>query len=382
MALPVPLWRAAALGALAALLAGCGPTSKLLRQELERGAPGTYVAGVPFVRQVRDGCGPAALASLAQYHGLELTQEQIAREVFLPSISATLTIDLQRCAQRYGLWCHSGRGTPGEVRTWLDRGVPVVALLRLGPWAGRQFHYVVVTGYHAGRRCFIAHTGYLSNRPISYERFVRELADGGGWLLAACPPERVSWPLSADGHNDLGLLFERQGKLPRARAEYEKAIAAEPGKPVFHFNLGNALARLGQPAEAERAYREAIRLRPAFADAHNNLANLLLDLGRRHEACREARRAVEIDGPRAAYYFDTLGRVLASLESYPAAASAFRRALDEAGKDAEMAAGARLGLIEALLGAGDRGQAIAEKDRLLASTSDPALRRRADQLLK
>jgi len=362
--------------------AGCGPTFKTLRDELAQGAPGAHIPGVPFVRQARNRCGPAALAAVAAFYKLPVTEQKIADEVFLHSINGTLTIDMQRFAQGQGLWCHSGQGTAEDVRRWLDRGVPVVALLRLGALHGGRLHYVVATGYHAGRERFIVHTGYLPNRPMSYAAFERQFRDAGGWLLVACPPERVSWPLSAEGHNDLGVVYERAGKLDRARAEYQSAIEADPAKPLFHFNLGNVLLRLGRRAEAECAYREAIRLRPAYADAHNNLAGLLLELGRRHEAHNEAQRAIEIDGPRAAHYHDTLGRVLLALESYPAAVRAFRKAVEEAGRDAATAADARLGLIEALVAAGERAQARAERDRLVASTADPALRRKADELVK
>jgi len=365
-----------------ACAAGCGPTFKRLRQELNDGAPGAYVAGVPFVRQGRDRCGPAALASIAAHYKLPVTEAQIAREVFLPSINGTLTVDMASFLHRQGLWCHSGVGQGSDVRAWLDRGLPVVALLRLGAFHGHRLHYVVVTGYHARRGYFIAHTGYLPNRPIACGDFEDQLRAAGGWLLVACPPERVAWLLSAEGHNDLGLLFERAGNLELARERYAQAAAARPESPLFHFNLGNVLVRLGRRVDAERAYREAIRLEPAYADAHNNLANLLLDLGRRHEAHREALRAVQIDGPRAGYYQDTLGRALLCLEAYPAAVRAFRTALDAAGKDAALAADARLGLIEALLAAGERSEALAEKDRLVAMTTDPALRRKADELLK
>jgi len=366
---------------LVALAAGCCPTSKTLRRELGDGAPGTYIAGVPFVRQHRNFCGPAALASVARFYGLGLSQEEIAREVYLPSIRASLTIDLERCAKRHGLWCRSGRGDLAALRQWLDRGVPVVALLRKGPLAGGTHHYVVLVGYHARRRYFIAHTGYFSNRPLSFDSFARDFERAGRWYLAACPPEKVAWPLSASEFNDLGLLFERKGDLAKALANYRKAIAAQPQKAVFHFNLANVLSKLGRNGEAEANYREAIRLRPAFAEAHNNLAILLLRVGRLHEAYREARRAVAIDGPRAATFNETLGRVLLALKSYPAAARAFRRALEEAGKDAALAAHARLGLIEALVRAGERQQALAERDRLLARTPDPDIRERAQKLL-
>lgn len=379
---PVPLRRALAWVVVSALGAGCGPTFKRLRQELEQGAPGAYVPGVPFVRQAHNRCGPAALASIAAFYKLPLTQEQIARETFLPSISGTLTIDMQAFAHAQGLWCHSGSGEARDVRVWLDRGLPVVALIRLGALHGRKLHYVVLTGYHAGRDCFIAHTGYLPNRPMAGKDFEHQFRSAGGWFLVACPPERVNWPLSAAGHNDLGLLFERAGKLGRARAEYERAVAAEPQTPLFRFNLGNVLVRLGELPAAESAYREAIRLRPAYADAHNNLANLLLDLGRRHEAHKVALRAIAIDGPRIACYYDTLGRVLLALENPAPAAAAFRRAVELAGEDAAVASEARLGLIEALVAAGARGEAAAERERLLAMTADPALRRKADALVK
>ncbi len=155
MAAPVSVRVALAWAAAAVLAAGCGPTFKRLRQELHEGAPGAYVAGVPFVRQANNRCGPAALASLASFHKLPLTQDDIAREVFLPSIGGTLTVDMQSFVHRQGLWCHSGRGTGAEVRTWLDRGLPVVALVRLGALHGHRLHYLVVTGYHARRGYFI-----------------------------------------------------------------------------------------------------------------------------------------------------------------------------------------------------------------------------------
>lgn len=381
MPFPVSPSRRSALCLALVAVVGCCPTSKLLRRELRAGAPGAYVAGVPSVRQRRNFCGPAALASVAAFYGLGLNQEEIAREVYLPSIRASLTIDLERCAKRHGLWCRSGQGTPAELRRWLDRGVPVVALLRQGLLAGGKHHYVVLVGYHAARGYFIAHTGYFSNRPLSFGGFERDFRRAGRWYLAACPPEKVAWPLSAGEQNDLGLLYERSGNLDKAVNNYRQAIAADPDQPVFHFNLGNALFKLGSTEEAERSYREAMRLRPAFAEAHNNLAGLLLRAGRLHEAYREARRAVAIDGPRAGAFHETLGRALLALKSYPAAARAFRRAVAEAGDDGALAADARLGLIEALFRAGERQEAVAERDRLLARSPDPTLRERLQKLL-
>jgi len=328
---------------LSVLLPACGPTSKRLRHELHEGARGIYLPGVPFVRQHRNHCGPAALASVAQYCGIDTSQEAIAEEAFLSSIGATLTIDLERCARDLGLWVRAEQGSAKDVRDWLDRGVPVIALLRLGWLQGRVLHYVVVTGYHADRRYFIAHTGHLSNRPISFSTFESQSRAAGRWLLAACPPEKVTWPLTADGHKRLGLLFERKGDLARARAEFQRAVDEAPDQAIHRYNLGNALYRTGDPEGAARGYREAVRLEPDFADAHNNLASVLLVLGRCEEAWTAAGRAVAIGGERVAYYHDTLGRVLLTSGRYDDAAAAFRKAIETA-RDDETRSEARKGL--------------------------------------
>ena len=47
-----------------------------------------------------------------------------------------------------------------------------------------------------------------------------------------------------------------------------------------------------------------------------------------------------------------------------------------------MANDARLGLIDALVRAGERAQAAQESQRLLASSADPALRQRLDRILR
>ncbi|MFW6108675.1 MAG: PA2778 family cysteine peptidase [bacterium] len=357
----------------AALVAGCGPTSKTLRREIQEDGAGAYLRDVPFVRQQRRWCGPAALASVAQYHGADLSQEQAAREVYLPSIQATLTVDLADCALRHGLWARAGPGTVEDVCTWVDRGVPVIALLRVPGLLRSRPHYVVVTGYHRRRRCFIAHTGTLSNRPIRFDRFARQHEAGGRFLLVACPPERVRWPLTAEGHNRLGLLFERAGQLERAEVEYREAVAADPERPLYRFNLANVLRARDDPAAAGRAYRQAIRLRPDFADAHNNLADLMLALGRHHVAHAAARRAVRIDGPRVAYYYDTLGRALLALGRYPEAAEAFRDAIGRADGAAGLADAAQAGLAEALAHGGQSAaphpteRVIARQDKAPAS---------------
>jgi tetratricopeptide (TPR) repeat protein len=305
----------------------------------------------------------------------------VAKGVYLPGIGGTLTLDLQRFAQERGLWCRAGQGGLEEMRTWLDRGVPVIALLREDWLVARTWHYVVLTGYHAGRRYFIAHTGVLPDCPLPFARFERQHRAAGRWFLAAVRPEEVTWPLDADGHNDLALALDRRGNFDAALRHYGEAIRLNPKKAVFWFNLGNLSASRRPSEDAQHAYETAIRLEPDFADAYNNLAHLMLQRVRPDEALRHAQRAVELGGPRVAYYHDTVGRVLLDLRRPLEAAAAFRAAIQAAGKDAATAAEARLGLVIALGRAGLTAEARAEQKTLLDSAADPDLRRRAQELL-
>jgi tetratricopeptide (TPR) repeat protein len=55
---------------------------------------------------------------------------------------------------------------------------------------------------------------------------------------------------------------------------YTRAMQADPGYPLAHFNLGNLNDEQGNIESAYKHYLEAIRLNPRYADAYFNLALL------------------------------------------------------------------------------------------------------------
>jgi tetratricopeptide (TPR) repeat protein len=61
-------------------------------------------------------------------------------------------------------------------------------------------------------------------------------------------------------------------KLKDAEFYYTRAVEADPGYPLAHFNLGNLRDEQGNAAEARKHYLNAIRLNPRYADAYFNLA--------------------------------------------------------------------------------------------------------------
>jgi len=78
--------------------------------------PSHAIERVPFVRQEPKWCGPAALESVLRFYGLDGTQQEIAREIALPS-GEVLNLDLKLYARRKGFRAESRRATLTSART-------------------------------------------------------------------------------------------------------------------------------------------------------------------------------------------------------------------------------------------------------------------------
>jgi ABC-type bacteriocin/lantibiotic exporter with double-glycine peptidase domain len=137
---------------------------------------------VPFVKQEPKWCGPAALASVLRFYGLDITQQAIAKEIALPN-GEVLNLDLKLYARRKGFRAESRRGNLDLLKLWIDRDVPVISQMRLGGIASRAYHFVVVYGFDERKLCFIVHTGERAAQQISFFDFSRSWQEAGNWML-------------------------------------------------------------------------------------------------------------------------------------------------------------------------------------------------------
>ena len=104
---------------------------------------------------------------------------------------------------------------------------------------------------------------------------------------------------------------ERAGRSGQAARAYGAATTRWPGSLGAWIGLGNSRYAEGELVAAERAFRRATELQPDAAIAWNNLALVLSERGRKDEALAAALRAVEIGGPQAENFEDTLRGVQA-----------------------------------------------------------------------
>lgn len=141
-----------------ALLTGC--THKDVKETGFSADKSTIsVEGVPFIKQKDNFCGPAAMASLMQYYGQDISQEEVAEKVYTPKLDGALISDMENFARGQGYAVEVSEGNIGRLTSLIDEGTPVIALVDRGVWKVSVPHYYVVYGYNAGNETFLLHTG-------------------------------------------------------------------------------------------------------------------------------------------------------------------------------------------------------------------------------
>ncbi|HED66626.1 MAG TPA: tetratricopeptide repeat protein [Planctomycetes bacterium] len=160
--------------------------------------------------------------------------------------------------------------------------------------------------------------------------FRRELGDallelGRGEEAVAAYEEAVAMvPKDAGLHYSIGDTLQQLGRAGDARPHIELALELEPKMPQAHVAMGNILRDEGRSDLAAGFYTEALRLRPEYPEAHYNLGMSFLDRDLPDRALVEFEKALdERDGWPIAHRAIALiqfqaGRFEEALEHYRA----------------------------------------------------------------
>ena len=107
---------------------------------------------------------------------------------------------------------------------------------------------------------------------------------------------------SADTLNEVGNYFFEKDRIEEAFSEYQRALVLDPTLSRTHNNMGLIYWELGLTDQAISSYKQALELNPENACALNNLAYLYsLEPNKRKEAIRYYREATRrnVDYPPA-----------------------------------------------------------------------------------
>jgi len=136
--------------------------------------------------------------------------------------------------------------------------------------------------------------------PAKAEKLAREGAD----LVKSQPDQAEALlreALTADlfcgpAHNNLGVLFLREGNLYEAAHEFEWARKLMPGTPIPRTNLALTLERAGHFKEALAAYDSALEVAPEHVPSMQGSARLRARMGDSSGRLREMARLIALRG--------------------------------------------------------------------------------------
>ena len=104
-----------------------------------------------------------------------------------------------------------------------------------------------------------------------------------------------SAPENPNAQFNLGLWFQKTGRLNDAESAYRAATSVHSSSSQAWNNLGNVLDETGRPDEAITAFRTALSIQPDFSSAHNNLGAALAGQGQYVAASKSYEKAIEAD---------------------------------------------------------------------------------------
>ncbi len=154
-------------------------------------------------------------------------------------------------------------------------------------------------------------------------------------------------PLTAEEHNNLGVIYEREGKLDLAIREYKSAIRVDSRLITPVVNLGNVYLKQGEYTEAEKYYKQALKKDDINLEAANNLASLYIGTGSNYQEGLEyilpATNGLETIPP---YALDTIGALYLKLKDKELAETFLIRACENVGDNPALVEGIRSHLWE------------------------------------
>lgn len=139
------------------------------------------ILNVPFVKQKSEFCGPASLSAVFQYYGENINQDEIAKVVYNPTLKGALITDLEVYAKEKGFITILKQSDINEIKSFINRKIPVITLVDLGFWIISQPHYIVILGYN--EKGFVIHTGYKEKDFLEYNNFEKKWEKMGKVIL-------------------------------------------------------------------------------------------------------------------------------------------------------------------------------------------------------
>lgn len=173
-------------------------TSLILAGAAVAAEPDRVWLDVPFVRQAKDGCGPASVAMVIQYWRLQRAPKDdetaqalrggagpfvVERRVNSREARGTAGSEMQRYFQQVGFRVFVFKGEWTDLEHHLEEGRPLIVALR----EPRSNHYVVVSGLDGPEIVLVNDPAQRKLLKVDRASFEHAWKGTGNWTLLAVP---------------------------------------------------------------------------------------------------------------------------------------------------------------------------------------------------
>ena len=279
-----------ALGLLVCLLilSSCAstPQSRQIRANGGLLPSAVELTDTPFFPQTQYQCGPAALATLLQAHGVKATAEELSGQVYIPERKGSLQIEMTVATRRHKMLPYQLEPQLTDLFAEVAAGNPVLVLQNLGFEWYPQWHYAVVVGYDTNNHEVILRSGTTKRWITPFEVFERTWKRADFWALVIVPIGEIPATAEPLPYLKTAYAFEETGNRELALKAYQSASRQWPDVAVVWMTLGNMAFDNQQWSEAVSAFNTASSLEPESIVSWNNLAYALHAYGCRTQAKR------------------------------------------------------------------------------------------------
>jgi hypothetical protein len=266
---------------------------------------------VPYLSQTPALCGGAAVAMLMRYWGQRDVFPQDFAALVGPGEGGILTGALASAVRDRG-WqavvvSGIGEDARARIRSEIDQGRPIIALIEVGP---RAYHYVVIVG-STDQQVVLHDPARAPFRVLPWADFDKAWVATGRWMMLVLPP---------DGF--------RPGDAARTPAPSSAEAAPADVTPCHALvDRGVDLALVGDRAGAEDGLVAATKLCPRDAASWRELAGLRFSESRWSEAQALALSAVRL-APDDTYAWQLVATSRYLMGDLPGALAAWNRTGD------------------------------------------------------
>ena len=247
----------------------------------------------PFNPQTEHHCGPAALATVLQYHGADATPQQLVPYLYIPERKGSLQIEMAATTRRFGMLPYPLEPDLEPLLTEIAAGNPVLVLQNLGFGWWPRWHYAVVVGYDLASDELVLRSGTSERWQTTFSVFAKTWKRADNWALVIVPAGEIPATASLTSFLKTAYAFEETGLVDYALNAYQGATQRWNDAATSWLALGTLAYQTGNIDQAVSALHKAAQLNPENINAWNNFAYALHASGcetQARESLRCARR--------------------------------------------------------------------------------------------